>query len=96
MDTLRIGFFLGESYGLFCCTCDIGNVFFYANTKEKVYITFVTEFVEDLCGKNRIINKSLYGLKTSVEKCHEHLSDSLRIGFKKSKHDPDLWIEDNS
>jgi hypothetical protein len=39
MDTVRIGFFLGELYGHSCCTCDIGNVFLYAKTKEKDYIT---------------------------------------------------------
>jgi hypothetical protein len=39
MDTVRIGFFLGELYGLSCCACDIGNVFLYGKTKEKVYIT---------------------------------------------------------
>jgi hypothetical protein len=25
MDTFRIGFFLGELYGLSCFACDIGN-----------------------------------------------------------------------
>jgi hypothetical protein len=29
MDTVRIGFFLGELYGLSCCACDIGNAFLY-------------------------------------------------------------------
>jgi hypothetical protein len=33
MDTVRIGFFLGELYGLLCCACDIGNAFLYAKTK---------------------------------------------------------------
>jgi hypothetical protein len=38
-----------------------------------------------------IIDKSLYGLKTSPARFHEHLSESLlRLGFKKTKHDPDL------
>jgi hypothetical protein len=27
MDTVRIGFFLGEQYGLSCCACDIRKVF---------------------------------------------------------------------
>jgi hypothetical protein len=27
MDTVRIGFFLGELYGLSCCACDIGYAF---------------------------------------------------------------------
>jgi hypothetical protein len=38
MDTVRIGFFLGELYELLCCACDIGNAFIYRKTKEEVYI----------------------------------------------------------
>jgi hypothetical protein len=33
IDTLRIGFFLGD--GLSCCACDIENSFLYGKTKEK-------------------------------------------------------------
>jgi hypothetical protein len=37
------------------------------------------------------------GLKTSADRFHEHLSESLlRLGFKKTKHDPDLWMVDKS
>jgi hypothetical protein len=43
MDTVRIGFFLGELYGLSCYACDIGNAFLYEKTKEKVYITAGTD-----------------------------------------------------
>jgi hypothetical protein len=39
----------------------------------------------------------LYGLKTSAARFHEHLSQSLlRLGFNKTKHDPDLWMVDKS
>jgi hypothetical protein len=39
----------------------------------------------------------LYGLKTSAARFHEHLSESLlKSGFKKTKHDPDLWMVDKS
>jgi hypothetical protein len=39
----------------------------------------------------------LYGLKTSASRFHEHSSESLlRLWFKKTKHDPDLWIADES
>jgi hypothetical protein len=34
MDTVRIGVFLGELYGLSCCTCDIGNAFLYGKSKD--------------------------------------------------------------
>jgi hypothetical protein len=97
MDTVRIVFFLGELYGLSCCACDIGNVFLYGKTKEKVYITSVAEFRASLHVENLIIDKSLYGLKTSVARFHEHLCESLlRLGFKKTKDDPDLWMVDKS
>jgi hypothetical protein len=35
MDTVRIGFFLGELYGLSCCSCDIGNDFLYGKQNKK-------------------------------------------------------------
>jgi hypothetical protein len=39
----------------------------------------------------------LYGLKTSAARFHEHLSESLlRLGFKKNKHDFDLWMVNKS
>jgi hypothetical protein len=39
----------------------------------------------------------LYGLKISAARFHENLSESLlRLGFKKTKHDPDLWMVDKS
>jgi hypothetical protein len=89
--------FLGGLYGLSCCACDIGNAFLYGKTKEKVNITAGPEFGLDSHGKNLIIDKSLYGLKTSAARFHEHLSESLlRLGFKKTKHDSDLWMADKS
>jgi hypothetical protein len=42
-----------------------------------------------------MIDKSLYRLKTSAARFHENLSESLlRLGFKKNKNDPDLWMLD--
>jgi hypothetical protein len=96
MDTLRIRFFFRELYGLSCCACNIGNAFLYGKTK-KVYITDGPEFGASLHGKNMIIDKSLYEIKTSAARFHEHLRESLlRLDFKKSKNDPDLWMVDKS
>jgi hypothetical protein len=66
MDTVRIGFFLGELYGLSCCACDIRNAFLYGKTKERIYKNSGPEFGAKLRRKNLIIDKSLYGLKTSA------------------------------
>jgi hypothetical protein len=69
----------------------------YGQTKEKVYISAGPEFGTIFHGKNLIIDKSLYGLQTSAARFHEHLSESLlRLGFKKAKDDPDLWMVDKS
>jgi hypothetical protein len=55
------------------------------------------EFGPSLHGRILIIDKSFYRLKTSAARFHEHLSESLlRLGFKKTKHDPDLWMVDKS
>jgi hypothetical protein len=57
----------------------------------------VAKFGANLNGKYLTIDKSLYGLKTSAARFHDHLSESLlRLGYKKSKHDPDLWMVDKS
>ena len=43
-------------------------------------------------GKRMLIYKSLYGLKSSAARFHEHLSIKLRkMGYRPSKADPDLW-----
>ena len=69
----------------------------YGKTKEKVYINAGPELGTNLCGKSLIINKSLYGFQTSAARFHEHLAESLlRLGFKRTKHDPDLWMVDKS
>jgi homospermidine synthase len=54
-------------YGLSCCACEIRNDFLYGKTNKKAYITVGTEFCEDECGKNLIINKSVFGLNTPAE-----------------------------
>jgi hypothetical protein len=97
MATVRTEFFLGELYGVSCCACDIVNAFLYGKIKEKVYIIAGPEFRATLHGKILIIDKSLYGLKTSATRFHENLSESfLRLGLNKTKHHPDLWIVDKS
>lgn len=71
---------------------DIGNAYLEAYTKEKVYIVAGPDFGE-LEGHTLVINKALYGLRTSGARLHDKLSDTLRdIGFKPCKADPDLWL----
>jgi hypothetical protein len=70
MDTGRIEFFLEELYRLSCFACDIVNAFLYGKIKDKVYITSGPEFGANLNGKKLLIDKPLYGLKTSAARFH--------------------------
>ncbi len=94
MDTIHLGFLLAALNKLEVCATDIGNAFLYGTTNEKVYITAGAEFGEK-CGTNLIIDKGLYGLRSSSARFHEHLSSKLRnMGYQPTKVDPDFWIKD--
>ena len=62
--TIRLCFVIAHMNGLLCCAGDIGNAFLYGKTREKVYIIAGQEFGE-LTGTPMIIDRGLYGLKTS-------------------------------
>lgn len=64
--------------------CDIGNAILFGKTKEKVYTSAGPEFCAGLCGKNLIINKLLYKLKTSATGFHEYLAELL-LSFTSQK-----------
>ena len=82
LEAVRMGFLLAEMNDLMVCTGDVGNAFLYGKTKEKVYIIAGPEFGPELQGKRLIIYKSLYGLKSSAARFHEHLSATLeKVGI---------------
>ena len=82
MEVVRLGFILAILNDLQGCAADIGNTFFYGTKKEKVYIIAAPDFGLELEGKRMIIERSLYGLKTSWLRFHENLSKKLRgLGF---------------
>ena len=91
MEAVRLGFILARLNGLLVCAGDVGNAFLYGKTREKVYVIAGEEFGENK-GKRMIIDRSLYGLRSSAARFHEHLSVKLKkMGFLPSKADPDLW-----
>jgi hypothetical protein len=91
MDSVRLAFALASMHNLDVCAADVGNAFLYGKTKEKVMIRAGPEFGES-AGKILIIDKGLYGLKSSAARFHEHLAAKLRkMGFLPSKADHDLW-----
>jgi hypothetical protein len=94
MDTIRLAFQLAAMNGLSCCAADVGNAFLYGKTNEKVYIVAGAEFGE-LEGQSLIVDKGLYGLRSSSARFHEHLAAKLRLmNYVPSKADSDLWMKD--
>ena len=77
MDTIRMAFVLASMNNLDVCAADISTAFLYGKTKEKVYLIAGPEFGEH-AGKHMIIEKGLYGLKSSSARFHEHLASKLR------------------
>ena len=75
---------------------DIGNAYLNNNTKENIYTRAGTEFelvgiMDDETFLEAI--EALYGLPTSGNRWHVHLSHTLReMGFKPTRFDPDIWI----
>ena len=89
-----MGFLLADMNNLLTCAADISNAFLYAKTREKVFVIAGPEFGE-LEGQPLIVDKGLYGLRSSSARFHEHTSAKLRrLGYLPSKADPDFWIKD--
>ena len=92
---IRLVTFLAELNLLSTWTTDIGNAYLEAKTKEKFYIVAGPEFNE-LENHLLIINKALYGLRSSGLRWHEKLADTLRdMGFVPSKGENDIWMRRN-
>ena len=66
MESVCLGFILARLNDLTVCAGDVGNAFLNAKTKEKVFIIAGPEFGPELEGQRLIVDKSLYGLKTSA------------------------------
>ena len=92
---LRLVVFLAEINDLETYATDIGNAYLEAHTKEKVCFIAGKEFGE-LEGHLLIIDKALYGLRTSGLRWHDKFADCLNeMGFTVSKAEPDIWMRLN-
>ena len=94
LRSLRIICFLAELNGLEITGGDIGNAYLEAYTKEKVCFVAGDEF-GPLKGHLMVIDKALYGLRTSGVRFHAKFADTLqKLGFTPTYADPDVWIRD--
>jgi hypothetical protein len=92
---VRIAFVLAALNNLNVLAEDIGNVYLNDRTREKVYIICGREFGDDNVGKEVIIVRALYDLKSSGVAWRACLlADVLRdeLGFKPCRADNDVWL----
>jgi hypothetical protein len=95
LRSLRICLLLGELNNLKVGVGDVGNAYLEAYTQEKVYIVAGLEFGPELAGHTLIIQKALYGLRTSGARYHEKFAKTLTdMGFNPSYADPDVWMRE--
>jgi hypothetical protein len=93
---IRLVVFLAELNALELWGADIGNAYLEAKTKEKIYIIGGPEF-GTLEGNTMLIDKALYGLRSSGLCWHQRFADVLRsIGFIQSKAESDIWLRENN
>jgi hypothetical protein len=71
---------------------DVQSAFLTAPCKEKVWLVVGAEFGGER-GKNLLIVRALYGLKSASAFFRAHMAKKLEeMGFKSSVADPDVWL----
>ena len=94
LRTMRIALVAAELNQLDTMVGDVTSAYLEAFTQEKVCFIAGPEF-GPLQGHLLIIERALYGLRTSGARWHDRLADVLRnMGYFQCKADPDLWIKD--
>jgi len=91
-NSVRIAFLLAALNDIDILAYEIGNAYLNATPREKVYTTAGPEFGAELQGRNILIVRALYGLKSSGAAWRSHLANTLHhMGFTSSRADPDVW-----
>ena len=94
LRSVRLVTFLSELNGLKLMAADVGNAYLEAFTQEKICIKAGSEFGE-LAGHTLVVDKALYGLRSSGKMFRESFADTLTdFGFSPCYADPDVWIRD--
>jgi hypothetical protein len=92
-DSVRIAFLLAALNGVNLLATDIGNAYWNAPAREKLYTTAGPEFGPEMEGKSVLIVRALYGLKSSGAAWRAHLANTLQqLGYKSCLADPDVWL----
>jgi hypothetical protein len=94
LRAFKIVAFLSQHNDMELWSTDIGNAYLEAKTKEKLVIVAGPEFGK-LQGHMLVIQRALYGLRTSGLRWHERFSQVLcDLGFFPCKAEPGVWMRD--
>jgi len=92
-DSVQLAFLIAALNDLNILSADIGNAYLNADTKEKVHTLCGPEFGPQYIGRIAVIQKALYGLKSSGTAWHSKFSGTLNdLHFSSSLADPDVWF----
>lgn len=91
-DSIRIILTIAALNDLDIQGADIENAYLTAPCREKVWIRGGIEFGA-MAGKILVVEKALYGLKSSGAAFRAFLAETIdSMGFKSSMADPDIWL----
>ena len=94
IESVRILFTLADVNNLKVIAADVCNAYLNGKTREKLYSQLD---YGKLKGKYLIIDKALYGLKTSAARWADAISETLYLlGFRASYADTEIWMRKNS
>ena len=91
-ESVRIAFLVAALNNLEVLMFDIGNAYLNAPASEKIYTYGGIEFGEEDEGKLMVIQRALYGLKSSGAAYRSFFAQSLRdLDFTACQADADVW-----
>ena len=94
-ESVRIAFLLASLLNLQALAADIGNAYINAPCREKIWCEAGPEFGSDLQGTVLIIERALYGLKSSAAAWRNMLAQTMvDLGFKSCYADNDVWLRE--
>ena len=94
LRSLRIALVSAELNDLQVMVGDVSSAYLEAYTQEKVCFIAGPEF-GSLEGHLLVIERALYGLRSSGARWHDRFADTLRdMGYSPCRADPDVWLKD--
>ena len=94
-ESVRIAFLIAALNDLDIEAADIGNAYLNAPPREKIYIKCGPEFGPEYQGRYAIIQRALYGLKSSGASWRAFLARVLDedLNFTMCRADNDVWFK---